>query len=435
MTGIVVFTGPTLPAAEAQAALSCLALPPARQGDVWRAVHAHRPAAIGLIDGVFLHEPAVWHREILWALSQGVHVFGAASMGALRAAELAAFGMRGVGRIFEAYRDGAWPGFAEPFEDDDEVAVIHAPAEMGTRALSDAMVDLRDTLLEAEAAGVIDRRARDTLAATLKRLPFPERSFAALAEAARSTSGVDAGKLLAWLPGGRVARKRLDALELLRAMAAFMAGDPPPFQPDFRFANAQVWDDFATAAEAAASDEDALVLDELRLLPADWRDAARAGLGRLRAVAAAPPVPPDAERAALTALRQTQGLARRADVAAWLERNALPPAALARLLHDEAALAAALDAPPVGLDAAIADQLRLTGRFAPLLARARAKQAALAGRAAPASGPDLDAALAWFAERQSAWGMMAPDASRPANEKPFRAAVWREYVFAVRGTK
>ena len=69
---------------------------------MFRAVRAHRPRAIGLIDGVFLDVPAVWHRELLWALSEGVHVFGAASMGALRAAELAPFGMRGVGTIFAA---------------------------------------------------------------------------------------------------------------------------------------------------------------------------------------------------------------------------------------------------------------------------------------------------------------------------------------------
>ena len=52
-------------------------------------------------------------------MSQGIHVFGSASMGALRA-ELCPFGMVGVGRIFEAYRDGE-------LEDDDEVAVIHGP--------------------------------------------------------------------------------------------------------------------------------------------------------------------------------------------------------------------------------------------------------------------------------------------------------------------
>ena len=39
-------------------------------------------------------------------MAQGIHVFGAASIGALRAAELDAFGMRGIGRIYEDFRDG-----------------------------------------------------------------------------------------------------------------------------------------------------------------------------------------------------------------------------------------------------------------------------------------------------------------------------------------
>jgi hypothetical protein len=118
----VVFAGPTISRADAVAELDCTYLAPARQGDVFRAVRDFRPLAIGLIDGVFLDLPAVWHRELLWALAQGVHVFGAASMGALRAAELRPFGMRGVGRIYSAYETGLWPGFDEPFEDDDEVA-------------------------------------------------------------------------------------------------------------------------------------------------------------------------------------------------------------------------------------------------------------------------------------------------------------------------
>lgn len=64
--------------------------------------------------------PAVWHKELLYTLQEGVEVCGASSMGALRAAELESFGMLGVGVIFQAYRDGRYPGFPhEPFEDDD----------------------------------------------------------------------------------------------------------------------------------------------------------------------------------------------------------------------------------------------------------------------------------------------------------------------------
>jgi len=50
--------------------------------------------------------PTVWHKEILWAMAQGIHVYGGASIGALRAAELHRLGMTGVGRVFADDRDG-----------------------------------------------------------------------------------------------------------------------------------------------------------------------------------------------------------------------------------------------------------------------------------------------------------------------------------------
>ena len=98
---IVVFVGPTISSDDCRAILTAEYLPPASQGDVYRATLL-RPFAIGIIDGYFEQVPSVWHKEILWALAQGIHVFGSASIGALRAAELEAFGMRGVGAIFAA---------------------------------------------------------------------------------------------------------------------------------------------------------------------------------------------------------------------------------------------------------------------------------------------------------------------------------------------
>jgi hypothetical protein len=59
---------------------------------VYQATQSH-PAIIGLIDGYFEVTPTVWHKEILWAMAQGIHVHGSASIGALRAAELCSFGM------------------------------------------------------------------------------------------------------------------------------------------------------------------------------------------------------------------------------------------------------------------------------------------------------------------------------------------------------
>jgi hypothetical protein len=371
--GAVVFLGPSLSAAEAAGVCAATWLPPARQGDLWRAVQRYHPAALGLIDGLFLDAPAVWHREILWALSQGVHVFGAASMGALRAAELDRFGMRGVGRIYAAYRDGLWPGYDDAFEDDDEVAVIHAPPELGSGALSDAMVDLRDTLLAAEAAGLLGRAERDALAAAMKRLHFAHRCFARLGEAARERLAPErAAALNDWLPGHIVARKRLDALAMLESLAECLRDAPPAFVPGFAFERALVWERFvATEPTAPLGDEERLVLAELRLVPEQWRRALLAGLGRKRALDDAPDAAPEAVRRELEALRWRYGLARRADLDGWMEANALDAGGLERLLAGQAALQAELTAPPAGLMQAVLDELRLDGRFAGLLVRHR----------------------------------------------------------------
>jgi len=62
---------------------------------VYQATQSH-PAIIGLIDGYFEVTPTVRYKEILWAMAQGIHVHGSASIGVLRAAELCSFGMIGV---------------------------------------------------------------------------------------------------------------------------------------------------------------------------------------------------------------------------------------------------------------------------------------------------------------------------------------------------
>ena len=149
---VCIFTGPTISAAEAARELDAVYFPPAAEGDVYRA-SLQRPQVIGIIDGYFQDMPSVRLKEILWAMSRGIHVFGSASIGALRATELAAFGMEGVGEVFAAYRDGT-------LEEDDEVAVAHGLAETGYRPLSEAMVNIRATLAAAEAAGVLPAATR-----------------------------------------------------------------------------------------------------------------------------------------------------------------------------------------------------------------------------------------------------------------------------------
>ena len=226
---VYVFTGPTISAEDAAAELDARYLPPVAQGDVYR-VALTRPRAIGIIDGYFERVPAVWHKEILWAMSQGIPVFGSASMGALRAAELAPFGMEGVGEIFEAYRDGR-------LEDDDEVALTHGSAEEGYRPLSEAMVNIRSTLRHAEEARVIGASTRSTLERIAKDLFYPDRDYPV---ADQAWCGARASTRRNWprsRPGcrtGRVDQKRIDAVAMLRTMRdrsgrAESATKPPTF--------------------------------------------------------------------------------------------------------------------------------------------------------------------------------------------------------------
>ena len=246
----LVFLGPSLPAAEARRLLpGSIILPPARQGDVYRAVRNHRPRRVALIDGTFASVPAVWHRELLWAIAEArVRVYGAASMGALRAAELDVYGMVGVGKIYRSYRSGRYPPYAEPFEDDDEVAVIHGPPEVASVPASLAMVDVRETLAAAQAAGRIGPAVRDRLAAALKRLFYPDRSLGHLVAAAEALAEPEGAALAAWLRAGNVvSQKARDATALLQRLAG---GDEQAAVPGFQFERVLVWERFRAMADA-----------------------------------------------------------------------------------------------------------------------------------------------------------------------------------------
>ena len=232
---IRVFTGPSLSSQDARVELDAVYLPPVSEGDVYRVV-AEKPAAIGIIDGYFECVPSVWHKEILYALSRGIHVFGAASMGALRAAELATFGMIGVGAIFEAYRDGR-------LEDDDEVAVVHGPAEIGYLTLSEAMVNIRRTLSDALTAGVISAGTQEGLETIAKDLSYRDRAYANVLARGRER-GLPEEELDAfqtWLPAGRVDQKREDALLMLRVIRQHHEHGFEPNSVRFHFEQTTLW--------------------------------------------------------------------------------------------------------------------------------------------------------------------------------------------------
>jgi len=239
-----VFAGPTISAADARIELDAVYLPPAAEGDLYRAA-LKRPQAIGIIDGYFHSIPTVRHKEILWAMSRGIHVFGSASMGALRAAELHAFGMEGVGTVFELYRDG-------DLEDDDEVTIAHGPAETGFRAASEAMINIRQTLRKAELMGIVSTKSRTILEGIAKKLFYPDRSYEVLLRFAvdHETPATELARFRQWLPEGRVDQKRQDAVTMLRLMQRRLAQGLDPKAVSYSFQHTVMW---ASASREAAN--------------------------------------------------------------------------------------------------------------------------------------------------------------------------------------
>lgn len=209
---IVVFLGPTLSPEEARSTLDAIYLPPAVQGSIVSAVQRFEPDAILIIDGTFQSAPAVRHKEILWAMNLGIPVVGAASMGALRAAELCPH-MLGVGLIYRWYR-------RFPFAPDDAVAVIHGPPEVNCAALTVAHIDLRMTFRAIRRKGLISDSFKTSLEDVAQRLNFRDRTLErVVAETPLSSDDPSVEKLAALLKSELIEQKRLDALQALRFLS------------------------------------------------------------------------------------------------------------------------------------------------------------------------------------------------------------------------
>jgi hypothetical protein len=245
---VVIFAGPSMPPSAAARFAGFDWRPPVRQGELYLAARSG-PRAIGVIDGYFERTPTVWHKEILWAMSQGIHVYGAASIGALRAAELTDLGMNGVGVIFEQYRSGQ-------LSDDDDVAVLHGPEEIDYVQVTVAMVNVRATIEAALQAAVVTPDAAAVLLGIAKGMFYKERTYDAILEAA-TASGLQPGALRRftdWLPLGQVDQKRRDAEAMLGAMAVHLGGDVKPLEVAYAFAHTFAWEEARRWTEQAVDD-------------------------------------------------------------------------------------------------------------------------------------------------------------------------------------
>jgi len=209
---LIIFAGPSVGVPDPTLSQRIDFRGPAARGDIARAA-LEQPTAIGLIDGVLETSASVWHKEIIFTLAKGIFVFGASSMGAIRAVELAPFGMVGIGEVFRAYRDGAT-------EDDDEIVLQHGPAEVGFVGLSEAMVNIRATMRSATAAGIVTPSEAETLCGVGKSLFYKDRTWERIAASAKEVgmSPSALNNLFAWVAANSVDVKRQDAQELIRTM-------------------------------------------------------------------------------------------------------------------------------------------------------------------------------------------------------------------------
>ena len=223
----ILFAGPSLFGQDFDRT-GLLVRPPARQGDVYRAA-TEGATAIGLVDGVFGSVPSVWHKEILFALSEGVRVIGGASLGALRAAECQSFGMEAIGSIAQAYLSGAR-------REDADVCLAHCPAELDFMPLSEPLVDVEATLAALLETGRITPDELQALLDAARWLYFGDRTVEAMVAGFEATRGAAIGEAY---QAGRVSLKAIDARLVVERLRQHPDIRTAP--PDWTFVRSDPW--------------------------------------------------------------------------------------------------------------------------------------------------------------------------------------------------
>ena len=166
----IVYLGPTLRREEAIKILDADYRDPAKKGDfLMLSQDSDEKKYVGFIDGVFLHDYPPPPIEVYHLATRiNTELIGASSLGALRAVELEKFGMKGIGKIFELYKNGI-------IDADDEVAVTFV---RGSNILqSEAMIDIRFNLFLAYKRGIITNETKKRIAKIAKNIYFPFRNY------------------------------------------------------------------------------------------------------------------------------------------------------------------------------------------------------------------------------------------------------------------
>lgn len=390
---IVVFLGPSLPLAEARTLCDAIYLPPAGQADLLSAVTTHHPDAIALIDGVFGQSLSVWHKEILYALDRGIAVYGASSMGALRAIETAPYGTIGFGEVYRMFDSGEIDG-------DDEVALAHADATADYVGLSLPMVNVRTTFARARDQGRITPEEHDVAVHAARAIFFPERT----AEAVGDAVGGDLGaRLREALDSHYVDVKRDDAAGLLRHLATLTEAPAIATEPLTRSHLFEtLYQRDRLAEHDGAPVRLATIAHQAALTAPDFNALNDAALNRGLAVVLAEVLGVTVDDSEITAerarMRIRLGLDDDAALSDWARRTDLEPDDLADLVRRQALIRKTqhwlisrryLER----TTRLVLDELRLTGRYE-TVAREAARTEAIVTKNYPdfqqAPGLDLD---------------------------------------------
>jgi len=166
----IVYLGPTLNREEASKILDADYRDPAKKGDFLRLSHtSDEKKYVGFIDGVFLHDYPPSPIEVYHlATRKNIELIGASSLGALRAVELEKFGMKGIGKIFQLFKNGI-------LNADDEVAVTFVRDKNILQ--SEALIDIRFNLFLAYKKGIITKQTKKRFVKTAKNIYFPFRNY------------------------------------------------------------------------------------------------------------------------------------------------------------------------------------------------------------------------------------------------------------------
>ena len=378
---IAVFSGPSLERSLVEHIPGFIWKPPAAQGDVLKTLKIDKPDVIAIIDGYFDGVPSIWHKEILFALSNGVKVYGSSSMGALRAAETDTYGMIGVGLIYQQYRDNV-------LEDDDEVAVLHAPAELGFKPLSLPMVNVRTTIHKLILKDLICPDIGNRLIDIAKSIFYQHRQWEAIFNIydKRYEKLPAETDYLVLMEEHYIDQKRNDALELMEQLkttvtsAAELKTTPEASHDNFKFEWSVMWDKIYHQAlnNQNGTGESQFIIDELRLTPDDYT-------GFLTRVQLKQLALQEAERLrvnvdkndmarALKNLREKHKLFNRTLIDTWLDSNDLDIKHLDLLLQEEIKTNKIVPKQQEIDRSLLLDELKISGNYVGLKSAAASKK-------------------------------------------------------------